>query len=327
MKILIINTTKKKYGGKVYERMVGEALSNNFKVELINAGIKNGKFKYLKVPTILWNLFKVSRKKEFDFAIKDFDASLFLNKEPTKNIAIVHHIDSSCAPLFLKVAYSFFEKIVLRNLKKFDAIVTVSKYWRDYFIERNYKNVYLIYNAFNLNEFNFSFEEIEEFKKRYNLTKKPIVYLGNCQKAKGVVEEYKALKDLDVYLITSGEPMVEIPATNLNLSRRNYLKLLKASSIVIIMSKFKEGWCRSAHESMLLKTPVIGSGLGGMRELLEGGKQIICQDFQLLRENVRYLLSHSEARKKMGDNGYSFAKDFTLERFEKDWLKLIKRLI
>lgn len=319
MKILIINTTKRKYGGKVYEKMVIEALSRNFEIKIKNVSFRKSEF--------LSELYNLSKERNVNLVIRNFDSSLFLSKKPVKNVAIVHHIDSSCKPLLQKIVYSLFEKVILFNLKRFDAIVTVSKYWRDYFIERNYKNVYLIYNTFNLNEFNFSSKEIEEFKKRYNLTKKPIVYLGNCQKAKGVVEAYKALEDLDVYLITSGKPMVKIPAINLNLSRRNYLKLLKASSIVITMSKFKEGWCRSAHESMLLKTPVIGSGLGGMRELLEGGKQIICQDFQLLREKVQYLLNHPEIRKKRGEDGYNFAKNFTLERFEKDWLKLIKRLI
>ena len=92
------------------------------------------------------------------------------------------------------------------------------------------------------------------------------------------------------------------------------------------MSKFKEGWCRTAHEAMLLKTPVVGSGLGGMRELLEGGKQIICQDFTSLKEKVEYLLNHSEVRKKIGQDGYNFAKDFTLERFKKEWVELIKKL-
>ena len=69
----------------------------------------------------------------------------------------------------------------------------------------------------------------------------------------------------------------------------DYLKLLKASWVVLTMSKFKEGWCRTAHEAMLLKTPVIGSGTGGMRELLENGKQIVCPEFDNLREKVKYL--------------------------------------
>jgi len=327
MKILILNTTKRKYGGKVYESMIGEVLSNNFEVEFINAGIKSGKFKYLTAPIVLWNIFKISRRKNFDLIIRDFESSLFFNKKPAKNIAILHHLDYSFAPLWIKFFSSIFAKIILRNLRKFETVVVVSKYWENYFKEKRYKNVYLIYNAFKLDDFNFSSEEIEEFKKKYNLAGKPIIYIGNCQKAKGVVGSYRALKDLDIHLVTSGEQRVKIPAKNLEVEYKDYLRLLKASSIVVTMSQFKEGWCRTAHEAMLLKTSVIGSGRGGMKELLEGGKQIICEDFNSLKEKVEYLLKNPEIREKMGQDGYDFAKDFTLERFKKDWQELINKVI
>ena len=164
-------------------------------------------------------------------------------------------------------------------------------------------------------------------KKEHRLQGKPIIYLGNCQKAKGVKESFKALKDLDVHFVTSGERRIKIPALNLNLSHRNYLTLLKSSSMVIAMSKFKEGWCRTAHEAMLLKTPVIGSGLGGMQELLVGGKQIVCRDFKDLKTKVQDLLGNPRLREKMGQDGYNFAKEFTLERFEREWLNLIEEIL
>ncbi len=120
---------------------------------------------------------------------------------------------------------------------------------------------------------------------------------------------------MDVHIVTSG-----------NLNDRNYLRLLKLSSVVITMSKFKEGWCRTAHEAMLCKTPVIGSGKGGMKELLALGGQIICKDFEFLKENVELFLSNTKGREIVGQNGYNFTKDFTLDRFKKSWSKLIKEL-
>ena len=326
MKVLIISTKKKRYGGKIYENMAETALSSEFKVESINVYPGGNKFKILKAPLMLWELFKISKRKDIDFAIKDFTASLFLNKKPVKNITIVHHIDDSYIPLLAKITSYFLEKIIFSKVRKFDAIVVVSEYWKEYFRKRGYKNVYVIYNAFDLNNLDFSLDEVEEFKRRYNLTKKPIIYIGNCQKGKGVIESYQALKDLDVYLITSGIPQIKPPSINLILENKEYLKLLKASAVVVTMSKFKEGWCRTAHEAMLCKTPVIGSGLGGMRELLEGGRQIVCPDFNSLREKVEYLLNNPEIRKKIGEDGFNFAKNFTFEKFKKDWIDLIKKL-
>jgi len=328
MKILITNVARKKTGGKVYERMIKKALSNDFEVEHKNINVRERKFGYLKPFFILWKLFKISRKRDLNLIIKTFDTSLFLNKKPVKNIAIIHHLDYARTPSamsFLKFFYPLLGNIICRRLKRFDAIITVSKAWKQYFENEGHKKVFLIYNAFDLTKFSFSSDEIEEFKKEYGLTEKPIVYLGNCQRGKGVVEAYEALKGLDVHLITSGEPLVDIPARNLNLSDRDYLKLLKASSIVITMSIFDEGWCRTAHEAMLCKTPIIGSGSGGMKELLNGGRQIICKNFEHLKEIVELLLDYPKIREQMGKNGYNFAKSFTLERFKKDWLELIKQ--
>lgn len=326
MKIAFLRLSKKQYGGRIYMKMVKEILSKHFFTEEFII-FKKKPPPFLKLPLLFFSLKKFSQKKNCSVVIRDFDLGFFLNLKPTKNIIICHHLDYSFAPFFVKFGFSFLVPFILKNLKKADAIVVVSKYWQNFFKKKGYKNVYLIYNVFNLKDFEFKREEIEEFKKKYKLEKKPIIYLGNCQKAKGVIESWKALKNLNCHLVTSGKKMVKIPAKNLELKYSNYLKLLKASTIVITMSKFKEGWCRTAHEAMLLKRPVIGSGLGGMKELLEGGKQIICKDFSKLKEKVEYLLAHPKVRKKMGEDGYNFAKNFTLEKFEKDWLNLIDKIL
>jgi len=324
MKIAIINTTRRKYGGAAYERMLAEVLSNNFEVEFINIGFRSkGRLKYLEAPLVLQRLFQISKREDFDIIIRNLEASfLFLNKKPTKNIALIHHIDYSQQPFILRVILRLLEKMALKNLRKFDAIIVVSTYWENFFKQRNCTNVYKIYNSFNIKEFSFNQKEIDDFKKKNNLSERPVIYIGNAQKKKGVVESHNALKDLNAYLVTSGKPQVEIPAVNLELDRRDYLRLLKASSVVVTMSKFKEGWCRTAHEAMLSRTPVVGSGCGGMGELLEEGGQIICQDFEKLRDKVNFALNHSE----LGEAGYKFAQNFTVEDFKRNWLNFLHSL-
>lgn len=328
-KIGWIQIFSKRYGGVVYAEQSRDILSKHFDLELVNLEAKYfKKFKYLKLPE---SLFYLSRLKgEKDLWIRDFYSIITLPLDRTrgKNIAVIFHIDFSGFPLLSRPFLILFEKLFFyRNLKKVDAIVVLSEYWKNYFLKRGYKNIYKIYCASDVNDFNISEQEVIDFKKKYKLEDKPIIYLGNCQKAKGVVESYQALKDLDVYFITSARRQVKIPALNLNLEYREFQTLLKASSVAVTMSKFKEGWCFTTYESMLSKTPVIGSGKGGMRELLEGGGQTICSDFSFLREKVEYLLNHPEIREKMGDDGYEFAKKFNLERFEKEWLSLIEKII
>ncbi len=273
------------------------------------------------------NLIKLDGKKDLWIREDVYPAvALPFNRTKGKNLVIVYHIDSSQSEGMGRIFDKLMEKIFYLSLKKADAILTISEFWQNHFQSLGYENVYRIYVNFDLNDFNISQEEVVEFKKKYGLEGKSIIYIGNCQKSKGAVESYNALKDLNVFLVTSGIPFVDIPAMNLNLKYRDYLTLLKASSVAVTMSKFREGWNMTAHEAMLVKTPVIGSGFGGMKELLEGGKQIICPDFSSLKEKVENLLANPETRKEMGEQGYDFAKNFTRERFTNDWIALIKKI-
>jgi len=59
-----------------------------------------------------------------------------------------------------------------------------------------------------------------------------------------------------------------------------------------------------------------------MGELLEGGKQIICDGFDELREKVYYALDHPE----LGEMGFEFARQFTAKKFNEEWLSLIEKV-
>lgn len=327
-KIGIIEIYSKRYGGIIYTQQVKEVLSKEFNLESVNLEAKFfKKRRYLKFLESFYYILKLRGEK--NIWIRDFYSTLLLSKKRTKgkNLTIAFHIDFLKMPTLASVPHFLAEKLFFyKQLKRVDAIVTISEPWKNYFLEKGYKNVYKIYCGFDLDNFNITEEEISEFLKKYKLEGKPIIYLGNCQRVKGVVDSYRALKDLNAYLVTSGRRQVNVPTLNFDLDHRSYLKLLKASSVVITMSKFKEGWCMTAHEAMLCKTPVIGSGLGGMQELLEGGKQIICKDFKQLKEKVDFLLKNSEQRSVMGENGYNFAKNFTMERFKKEWVDLVKNI-
>lgn len=306
MKILFVGAGGKQYGGKAYEKIAKDVMSRHFQVDEIALAPSNTP-SWLKLPLAFIKLLKLSRKTDYDIIVKNFDSCLFINKKPTKTIAVVHHIDYSFTPPLIKFISFFTTPIILRNLRKVDTIVVVSKYWADWFKKRGYNNVHIIYNAFETEKINL---------KKPEIYGKPTIYLGNNQKAKGADESRKALNGVNANLVSFD-----------NLPYEDYIKILITYAIVITMSKFPEGWCRVAHEAMLLKIPVIGSGKGGMRELLEGGGQIICERFDELKEKVDYLLNNPAARKTIGERGYEFAKQFTKERFAEEWIALIKSLV
>ncbi len=320
MKIGWIEVLKKAYGETIYAGMAQSVLSERHQVEVINVGLNH--FRAYLYPTVLSRLCRISGEK--DFWIRNFDSVVTLPFDRTKgkNVAMIFHIDSSFQPAYLKPGFAILEKVFYRHLKRVDAIVTISKYWQNHFLNKGYEKVYLIYNGYDMAPFHFEAGEVEEFKKTRGLDAKPIIYLGNCQRIKGVAEAYEKLKGLDAHLVTSGRKEVNIPAVNLDLDYRDYLRLLRSSSVVVTMSRFREGWNRTAHEAMLCKTAVVGSGLGGMKELLAGGSQLVCQNFDDLKEKVSYALDHPE----MGEKGFEFARKFTVERFSADWTNLIEKL-
>lgn len=323
MKIGWIKIKGKRYGEAAYEEQAQKVLAQNYDLEIIEVDSKIFKKGYLRAPELLLRLARSQGQK--DLWIRGFYPALTLPFDNTqgKNLVIVHHIDFSQSRGLAKVFDGVIEKIFWFSLKRADAVLTVSDYWKNKFLEKGFKKVFKINNSFDIKEFNISDLEVENFKKEHRLADKPVIYLGNCQAQKGVREAYEVLKALDCHLVTSGEKFVDLPAKNFDLSYQDYLKLLKSSAVVLAMSKVKEGWCRSAHEAMLLKVPVVGSGSGGMQELLEGGKQIICSDFSRLKEKVEYALAHPE----IGEQGFNFAKNFTKEKFESRWLDLINQLI
>ncbi|MFH0861098.1 MAG: glycosyltransferase family 4 protein [Candidatus Altiarchaeota archaeon] len=318
-KIGWIQSTMIASGGLVHDKKVMDILSREFDLEVVDASIKN--YKNYMFPRVIYGLSKIQGKK--DLWIRGFEGTISMPFDKThgKNLVLVYHIDRSTRPLYVRPFYYIMEKIFYRNLKKVEVVVTICKEFYNQFGEKGLKDVRIVYPGYDISQFKFTDDEVQEFKKRYGLLEKPIIYIGNCQKAKGVVESYDALRYMDVHLVTSGDERVRIPARNLNLSYRDYLLLLRASSVVVVMSKFLEGWLLTAHEAMLCKTPVVGSP--GLRAILEDGGQIVCDDFSKLRQNVEYLMKHPE----VGERGYDYVKQFTDERFEKEWLGLVREVI
>lgn len=326
-----INITLKRSGGFRYEQWAREGLAPFFDVELRDLSFSSsfkGTLRYLKPFLWIFGLMGLWISKPKDVWVRDVMSAIVPVFTRKKNIVMVHHIDPLVWAPWQKFLYRFFlEKFIYHNIKRADAIVTISDYWQKHFLDKGFPRVYKIYNCFPVEEYKASDDQVLEFKKKFQLEGKPIVYIGNCQKEKGIVGVYEALKDLPVHLVSSGEEMVKIPARNLYLDRKNYLLLLKSASLGVFMTQFKTGWDMTACETMLFKTPVIGTSIAAMRELITSAGQTICDDFKELKGKVEYLFSHEEERKKQGERGYEFVKDFTLERLQKDWLRVVNDVL
>ena len=241
-----------------------------------------------------------------------------------KTIAMIHHINDELAGSSLKHKW-FFDRLKKRLLSE-DLVITVSSYWEKYLEKLGCRRIKIIYNAFDLSEFEISDQAVEAFKKENNFSSDvPIVYLGNAHKQKGVYEAYEALKEKNYQLVMTGATNYakDLPVKFLSLDRQNYIALLRASNLVITLSRMNEGWNRIAHEALICKTPVIGSGNGGMQELLDGAGQVTVKDPALLGEKAELVMQN---RQHYAERGYAYVKKFNMDYFKSEWIKTVQEL-
>lgn len=315
-KIVNILTSNKKSGGNIYEKYLQKMdleMENRFLIET------NAENKVKKIFHFYNSLYKIS-KQAYDITIRKSEACFFMNKYQ-KNIVIFHHYDPDptnfLVNAFQKIAY----RNLLNNLDKIDILVVVSNYWKEHFKKIGFERTKIIYNPFEIEKYlHYDVKKIEAFKAKYNLTKKPIIYIGNPQKSKGTDKTYEALKELPVHLVTSGKGELKLGIKNLDLNFEEYILLLQASSLSVLMSQIKEGWNRVAHESILCQTPVIGTGKGGMGELLKKTNQIICNDFSKLAELVEMSLKQNL---KISEEAKEYVRSFSVEKFYDEWRKIL----
>jgi glycosyltransferase involved in cell wall biosynthesis len=302
-------------GGRVYELLAIAALKNSYVVSI-------NEF-FIKRSNILDYFFQNHKSKIIgDICVVDpYIVALGKFNSKKKNIAIIHHLDLD---LFSKnILSKFFYYNLTRNLKKMDSVVVVSELWKSYLNKIGVKQIKVIYNAFDIKSYVFSKEDKDSFKKKYQLIEgKPIVFLGPNSHGKGVNEILNVIDEQKYELIATGKVAVE----NKNVktfffSEEEFPLFLACCDVVLCMSTMTEGWNRIAHEALLAKTPVIGSGTGGMQELLEKSGQIIVKEFDLLNENIERCLKNSDY---YITSGYNYTSKFDLDYFQSCWDALIE---
>ena len=80
--------------------------------------------------------------------------------------------------------------------------------------------------------------------------------------------------------------------------------IIRASAATILPST-REGLSRSVMESLCLGTPVLGSNIRGIRELLDGGAGILVepQDPAGLSQAMAWIIDHPAEARAIGDRG------------------------
>jgi len=319
LRVVHLLTAKKGSGGNIYARYLDELSCKECDFETAYIVPKPTVNRFAKFMAYMRGLKQMSQR-ECDMAIRHAEACFFMHTR-YKNIVLFHHYDPAPSSLFVNIFQRLAYWQMMKSLDRIDTLVVVSSYWKVYFQKRGFDRVEVVYNPFEVDKYLHCTEKMQEdFRKKYALEGKPIVYIGNPQRAKGTDKTYEALKELDVYLVTTGSGNLHLPIPHLNLSFEEYIVLLHTASVSVFMSQIHEGWHRGAHESILCRTPVIGSGKGGMGELMHHTQQRVCDSFDTLKG---YVVQALESPTPVSKEAWEYAKGFDLDRFYTDWKRVI----
>jgi glycosyltransferase involved in cell wall biosynthesis len=312
-------------GGDYYERNVADVLKNY--CHLTTWELQD------KLPRFL----KFSRLGYFyeTWAGSPYHANLLITNKAgvfygikldkfERNVLIVHHVDAYHDTH--SIINRGIERYILSKLKNFDKIVTVAQYWKD-FLQRYVpaEKVVVIYNSFPVQKIQSRITGFDpaEFKTKHNIPLgQRIVYAGNSLKSKGILKTKELLKNSPYHIITSGARDVDCGTQHLTLSYQDYLRLLSIADVSVLLSEFKEGWNRIAHESLLCGTPVIGRAIAGLGELLVESKQTIYRN----GDDLKALIEEVGVRPEIVQRGQDVLKQFDIGYFEREWIKVVKDL-
>ncbi|MDC0096438.1 hypothetical protein OAI58_09150 [Amylibacter sp.] len=241
-----------------------------------------------------------------------------------KVICIIHHYDPTpfhgFRQLYAKTAYC----LVKLQRSRVDCVVACASVWKRFFQLQNFKTVAVIHNAFQVNEMLriVKDQDGQAFLRKHRLSPNQYIYIGTYHPAKGQMRTVENLRDLGFTLVaTTTDKNTQTDDDNLkviNASFSEYNHLLKNARLAVAMSTFKEGWCRVLHEAAIHGTPILGSGSGGMRELLNLSS-VRPSSFGSLKGDVMERLSQSN----LSDDTIRKFSGYTSKKFKREWFELI----
>jgi trehalose synthase len=102
------------------------------------------------------------------------------------------------------------------------------------------------------------------------------------------------------------------------------INALQRASSIILQKSIREGFGLTVSEALWKKKPVIGSAVGGIpAQIIPNLTGVLVHSIEGTAYQIRYLLSHPEMAKQLGDYGHEYVKErFLITRNLKRYLLL-----
>ncbi|HON14872.1 MAG TPA: glycosyltransferase family 4 protein [Spirochaetota bacterium] len=245
--------------------------------------------------------------------------------------------------LWDKTTTILFYPLVMQSfvIKRLDRVITS---FREGITELNKafgvkpEKVSVVYNGMDVDLFQNTGEPREE---------NALLFVGNTEDSKkGLIYLFEAMtmlpEDVTLTIVDDGPPKKMTAADMIkkfNLSHRvkftgklsyEALVSLYSRKTILVMSSLFEGFGLPAVEAMACKTPVVVTTAGSLKEVVteDCGILVPPKDPVALKDAILKLLSDSELRKKMGENGRRRAvENFSWPVAAKNTLKVYEDVI
>src|SRR5947207_9903724 len=110
-----------------------------------------GPRRYWNVLRTVWDVRRRVPRQQPGAVVMTQDAALIRPRTRAKRVVILHHVDDY--PRLLSRVYAALRGRLFRVLAEADAVVVVSRFWRDCLTGRGLDNVHIIYNAYDTRRF------------------------------------------------------------------------------------------------------------------------------------------------------------------------------
>jgi glycosyltransferase involved in cell wall biosynthesis len=323
------------------EKIEDLKLGENFKIDFVK---NTNKF--------CWNFWYLPmhlRKKPVDIYHTQYITPFCLPRK-IKLVTTIHDISFNYFPEFIKKTDLFFLKTFIpRSIRKANKIITVSASEMKKIIDF-YKippeKVEFTYNGVDFERFShkYSDAEREAVRKKYNLPKKFILYIGTLQPRKNIPVIIKALENLDIKLVLAGnrnahnfDKRIDNAIEKNNLSEKVIFSgwidekdkpaILQLADCFLFPSLY-EGFGIPIIEAMAAGTPVVCSDIPVLREISEDAA-LFCnpQKHGKFAERINQALTNKEIRLNLIEKGLSISQKYTWQKTAKKTSAIYSSLI
>jgi len=242
----------------------------------------------------------------------------------------INYENSSAIKALARMTFPYF-RYYLGNPHR---IIAVSRASKEFIRRFTRVPVEVIQNGVNVDFFDIPLSK-EEAKEKLGLGERVVLYVGRLEPRKGVSTLINAMKHVDGTLLVAGQgsmlPLLRERARLLGVGERvkflgvveySKLPLLYRASDVFVLPSLSEAFGIVLLEAMASGTPVIGTNVGGIPEIIDGcGLLVPPGNSERLAEAINLVLGNQNVEKRLGRLGR--------RRVEKvyDWNVVVRRIV